>query len=53
MRSKNLMGRFTRLQEQVHCCEISDADEAVLRMKVVFTLGSRPLSCVGRHTRLV
>lgn len=40
------MSRFTRLQEQVHCCEISD----VRRIKVVFTLVSRPLSCVGRHT---
>lgn len=47
MRSKNLMSRFTRLQEQVQCCEISDADEAVFRRKVVFTLVSRPLSCVG------
>lgn len=33
MRSKNLMSRFTCLQEQVYCCEISDADEAVLSYK--------------------
>lgn len=52
MRRKKLASRFTRLQEQVDCCEISDADEAAVRMKVVFTVVSRPLSCAGLHTKL-